>query len=231
MSPTDALEFVLKFDQHLKDFIVQRGGEAYFWLGGIIFAETGLVVFPFLPGDSLLFATGALCALGLLRWEILLAILFLAAFCGDNVNYFVGRTIGPRVLRGETGRWLNRNNLDRTHLFFERHGGRAVVMARFVPIVRTFAPFVAGVGQMSYAKFASYSLLGTALWAAVCITAGYLFGNIPAVQKHFTLVILGIIVVSLIPLGLEYLKARRSGDGAASGAIARPTAGAERDAA
>src|SRR5271167_2280789 len=121
MSPSDAFEFLLRFDQHLQDFIVQHGQTTYLWLGGIIFAETGLVVFPFLPGDSLLFATGALCATGLLRWEVLLLTLFVAAFVGDNVNYLIGRAIGPRVLRGETGRWLNRKNLDRTHAFFETH--------------------------------------------------------------------------------------------------------------
>lgn len=214
MTIPDLIDIALHFDKHLSEFVSANGALTYALLGGIVFAETGLVVLPFLPGDSLLFAAGALCAPNIngvhdkLLWEELVPVIFLAAFCGDNLNYAVGRLLGPRVLRGESGRWLSKKNLDRTHAFFETHGGKAVTLARFLPIIRTFAPFVAGVGGMRYTRFLAYSLLGTTLWAGVCVGAGFFFGNIPIVQRNFRFVVLGIIVVSLIPVAVEVVRAR-----------------------
>jgi membrane-associated protein len=186
----------------------------YGLLFGIIFAETGLVVTPFLPGDSLLFAAGAIAATGALDLWLVLVLLFAAAVAGDAVNYSIGRYIGPRVFRpegrsGRLGRFLNPKHLERAHEFFETHGGKAVVMARFVPIVRTFIPFVAGAASMTYASFAFYNITGGALWVIVCVGAGYLFGNIEVVKKNFELVVIGIIFVSILPMIVEFIKHRR----------------------
>jgi membrane-associated protein len=209
-----AIDFIRKFDEHLIYVTTTYGGWVYALLFLIIFAETGLVVTPFLPGDSLLFAAGALCGAGYLNPIIMIIVLVGAAIIGDAVNYSVGRTIGPRVFSAtdqttRLHRLLNRQHLDRAHQFFERYGGKAIVLARFVPIVRTFVPFVAGAGYMTYGAFAFYNITGALLWVLSCFGLGYLFGNVPIVKKHFELVALGIIFVSLIPIVVEFFKARR----------------------
>jgi membrane-associated protein len=179
-----------------------------------------LVITPFLPGDSLLFMAGALAALGQLSVWLLLALLFVAAVLGDTVNYAVGQFLGPRLFRGgRSSRFLNKEHLDRTHAFFEKHGAKTIIIARFVPIVRTFAPFVAGMGSMSYGRFVLYNIVGAAIWVGVCVTAGYFFGNLPFVRRNFSLVVLAIIAVSLVPAVVEFvnhrLAARRSAAAAA----------------
>jgi membrane-associated protein len=209
-----ALDFILKFDEHLIAFTAAYGPWVYAILFLIVFAETGLVVTPFLPGDSLLFAAGALCGAGYLNPLIMLVVLIAAAIIGDAVNYAIGRSLGPKVFsaRDQTTtlhKLLNREHLDRAHAFFERHGGKAIVMARFVPIVRTFVPFVAGAGYMTYASFAFYNITGALLWVLACFGLGYVFGNVPFVKKHFELVAIGIVLVSLLPIAWEFVKARR----------------------
>jgi membrane-associated protein len=210
------IDLFLHLDVHLAEFVARYGGWIYGLLFAIIFAETGLVVTPFLPGDSLLFAAGALAAIGRLDPWLLFLLLAFAAVLGNTVNYAVGNYIGPRVFRaddtsGTLHRLLNRQHLDRAHAFFEKYGGMAVVLTRFVPIIRTFVPFVAGAGAMRYATFALYNLFGGVLWVGVCIGAGYLFGNIPAVKNNFSLVALGIVAVSLLPMLVEWLKHRKKG--------------------
>ena len=200
------IEFVMHLDQHLVDLTAAYGGWIYGILFVIIFCETGLVVTPFLPGDSLLFAAGAVAALGSINIWVLGLLLIVAAVVGDTVNYHVGYFLGPKVLRGESSRWLNRRHLERTHRFFERYGARTIILARFVPIVRTFAPFVAGVGAMHYRRFLLYNVTGGVIWVIAFLGAGYWFGNWPAVQENFTLVVLGIIVVSLLPMLFELLR-------------------------
>jgi membrane-associated protein len=209
------IDFILKFDEHLIYVTATYGSWVYAALFLIIFAETGLVVTPFLPGDSLLFAAGALCGAGYLNPIIMIVVLVGAAIIGDAVNYSVGRTVGPRVFSAtdqqtRLHRLLNRQHLERAHQFFERYGGKAIVLARFVPIVRTFVPFVAGAGYMTYGAFAFYNVTGALLWVLSCFGLGYVFGNVPIVKKHFELVALGIIFVSLIPIAVEFFKARRS---------------------
>ena len=209
------IDLFLHLDTHLADFVKNYGTLVYGLLFAIIFAETGLVVTPFLPGDSLLFAAGALGATGALDVRLATILIFVASVLGDAVNYSVGRYAGPRIFKaeGRTGRLarlLNPKHLERTHEFFERHGGKAVVMARFVPIVRTFIPFVAGAGAMTYGTFALYNVIGGALWTVICVGAGYLFGNIPVVKQNFEFVILGIIAVSLLPMAIELLRQRPS---------------------
>jgi membrane-associated protein len=211
------IDFVLNFDQYLTAFVQDYGTFTYGILFAIIFAETGLVITPFLPGDSLLFAAGALAATGALSLEILVPVLVIAAVAGDAVNYAVGRRLAHRFLDDapDTGwiyRVVKREHVVQAHDFFERHGGKAVVLARFVPIVRTFVPFVAGGANMTYRTFAFYNVTGAILWVGLCAFAGYLFGNIPVVKENFELVVLGIIAVSLLPLAYELLKARRSTD-------------------
>lgn len=203
------LQFILHSDEHLRAFVAEHGALTYALLGLIVFAETGLVVMPFLPGDSLLFAAGALAGAGQLDVRVLGIVIFVAAFCGDNLNYALGRHFGPRILKGEDRRWLNRKNLDKTHAFFERHGGKAVVIARFVPIVRTFAPFVAGIGRMDYRNFVGFSILGTFLWVGTFVTTGYLFGNIPVVKHNFKYVVIAIVFVSMLPLVIEFIRAKK----------------------
>ena len=203
------IELFVHLDQHLAELTVSYGGWIYGLLFLIIFCETGLVVTPFLPGDSLLFAAGALAAIGSFNVWLLGALLIVAAVLGDTVNYHIGYYLGPKVLGGETSRWLNRKHLDRTHRFFERYGARTIILARFVPIVRTFAPFVAGVGTMAYRRFLLYNVVGGIIWVVGFLGAGYLFGNVPAVKEHFSLVILGIIAVSLLPMVFEFLRAMR----------------------
>ena len=202
------LDFVLHFDKHLSDFVRDYGTWVYAILFAIVFAETGFVVTPFLPGDSLLFAAGAVCARGDLSMVAMLGLLVLAAFTGNTVNYAVGRFIGPRVF-GSSYRLLNKEYLDRAHAFFEQYGGKAIVLGRFVPIVRTFVPFVAGAAQMTTASFVSYNLVGAVAWVALCLFAGWFFGNIPIVKNNFSLVTIGIVVVSVLPMVFEMISHRR----------------------
>ncbi len=208
------LDVLLHVDKHLLEFVRTYGSWVYALLFVIVFAETGFVVTPFLPGDSLLFATGALCATGALQTPAAIGLLALAAFTGNAVNYAVGRFVGPRVFSadgrpGAAHRLLNREHLDRAHLFFERYGGKAVILGRFVPIVRTFVPFVAGAAQMRSAAFALYNVIGAAGWVCLCVGAGVLFGNVPVVKENFSLVTIGIVAVSLLPMLVEYLRSRR----------------------
>ena len=202
------LDFVLHFDKHLTDFVRDYGTWVYAILFAIVFAETGFVVTPFLPGDSLLFAAGAVCARGDLSIWAMLGLLAFAAFAGNTVNYAVGRYIGARVFRSSY-RLLNKQYLDRAHAFFEQYGGKAIVLGRFVPIVRTFVPFVAGAGQMSTARFVSYNAVGAVAWVALCLFAGWFFGNIPIVRNNFSLVTIGIVIVSLLPMLFEIVARRR----------------------
>jgi membrane-associated protein len=203
------LDLFLHLDQHLSRIIADYGVWTHLILFLIVFAETGLVVTPFLPGDSLLFAAGTFAALGSLDLWLLIVMLIAAAILGDTVNYWVGAWIGPRAFSGNV-KFLRKDYLDRTHAFYEKHGGKTVILARFVPIIRTFAPFVAGVGAMSYPKFITYNVVGAVLWVGLFVPAGYFFGNIPAVRKNFTLVILAIIALSVLPIAVEALRTRRS---------------------
>jgi membrane-associated protein len=203
------IDLFLHLDQHLNRVIADYGVWTHLILFLIIFAETGLVVTPFLPGDSLLFAAGTFAALGSLDLWLLVVLLIAAAILGDTVNYWVGAWVGPRAFSGNV-KFLRKDYLDRTHAFYEKHGGKTVILARFVPIIRTFAPFVAGVGAMSYPKFITYNVVGAVLWVGLFVPAGYFFGNIPAVRKNFTLVILAIIALSVLPIALEAIRSRRS---------------------
>ena len=205
----DFIDLFLHLDIHLNAVIRDYGIWTYLILFLIVFCETGLVITPILPGDSLLFAAGAFAASGSLDVTWLFILLTVAAVLGDAVNYAVGYFMGPKVFSQENSRIFKKEYLDRTHQFYEKYGGKTIIIARFVPIVRTFAPFVAGVGSMTYAKFAGYNIIGGVLWVAVCISAGYAFGNIPIVKNNFTLVILGIIFVSLLPGIIEYLRQRQ----------------------
>ena len=209
------IDFVLHFDVHLLEFVRAHGNWVYGLLFGIVFAETGLVITPFLPGDSLLFAVGALAAgTGALNPWLSIVLLFLAAFTGNAVNYSMGRWIGPKVFAAtdRTGwkhRLLNRDYLTRAHAFFEQHGGMAVILGRFVPIVRTFVPFVAGAAQMTAPTFAFYNAVGAAAWVVLCVGAGLLFGNIPFVKNNFSLVTIGIVAVSMIPVAIGLMRGRK----------------------
>lgn len=208
------IDFLLHSDRHLVEFVEAYGAWVYGFLFAIVFAETGFVVTPFLPGDSLLFAAGALCATGSLSTPLALALLAIAAFTGNAANYSVGRMIGPRIFSAEDSsgishRLLNRQHLQRAHRFFEEYGGKAVILGRFVPIVRTFVPFVAGAARMTPWAFVSYNLVGAFAWVGICLGAGLLFGNVPAVKQNFSLVTIGIVVVSLLPAAVELLRARR----------------------
>jgi membrane-associated protein len=204
------LDIVLHMDQHLGAVIQSFGAWTYAILFIIIFCETGLVITPFLPGDSLLFATGAFAALGMLELGWLMLTLAVAAILGDTVNYWIGHQIGPRAFGKEGSRYLNRKHLDRTHEFYEKYGGKTIILARFVPIIRTFAPFVAGIGSMTYARFVAYNIIGGMAWVAILALAGYFFGNIPVIRRNFTLVILAIIVISVLPAVFEFLRQRKS---------------------
>ncbi|HPF62634.1 MAG TPA: DedA family protein, partial [Gemmatimonadales bacterium] len=199
------VDFFLHLDTHLAEIIREYGTWTYAILFLIVFAETGLVVMPLLPGDSLLFAAGTFAALGDLNPVLLILLLIAAAILGDTVNYWVGNRIGARAFSGNV-RFLKREYLERTQRFYERHGGKTIILARFVPIVRTFAPFVAGVGTMSYPRFLAYNVIGAVVWVTGFVTIGYLFGNIPAVKERFSLVILAIIAVSVLPIAIEIVK-------------------------
>lgn len=205
------VDFILHLDRHLVSLVAQYGVWTYAILFLIIFCETGLVITPFLPGDSLIFAVGALSAKGVLSFSVVTVLMIVAAILGDTLNYWIGYRIGPRVFTSESSRWLNRQHLDRTHQFYEKYGGKTIIIARFMPIIRTFAPFVAGIGRMSYGKFLLYNVVGGVLWIVLFMVAGYLFGNIPIVRRNFTLVIFGIIIVSVMPGVIEYLRVRRQG--------------------
>jgi membrane-associated protein len=204
-----AFDMFLHVDQHLGEFAQSYGVWIYALLFLIIFLETGVVVTPFLPGDSLLFAVGALAAADVIDVRIVLPLLTAAAIIGDNTNYFIGRAVGPRVFT-EHSRWLKHEHLLRTQRFYEQHGGKAVVLARFVPIVRTFAPFVAGVGRMRYPRFLAFDIGGGILWVWGFGLLGYFFGNTPIIKENFGLAIIAVILISLLPLFFEYWRARRS---------------------
>lgn len=203
------IDLFLHLDTYLHTVIQSYGMWTYLLLFLIIFCETGLVITPILPGDSLLFAAGTFAASGALDLGWLLGLLSIAAILGDAVNYTIGHFMGPKVFTQTDGRFLKKEYLDRTHQFYEKYGGKTIILARFVPIVRTFAPFVAGVGRMTYASFASYNILGGLLWITVCTVAGYLFGNIPVVKQNFTLAILAIIFISILPGLSEFLRHRQ----------------------
>jgi membrane-associated protein len=203
------IDFILHIDAHLAEIIRDYGAWTYAILFLIIFAETGLVVTPFLPGDSLLFAAGAFCAkpeTGL-NVHLMAVLLFIAAVIGDTVNYWIGAKLGPAVFKREDSMFLRKKHLERAHAFFEKYGGRAIILARFVPIVRTFVPFVAGVGQMTYSRFIAYNIIGGFVWIGFFIYAGFIFGNQPFVQKNFKLVILAIIILSVLPMVFEAWRA------------------------
>ncbi|MCX7929669.1 MAG: DedA family protein [Chlorobi bacterium] len=204
-------DVVLHLDRHIADLVTWGGGWAYVVLFLVIFAETGFVVTPFLPGDSLLFAVGSLCALGALELEIILVALVIAAIAGDALNYTVGNRCGHFILtHPQWQRWIRREHLDRTHAFYEHHGGKTIMLARFVPIVRTFAPFIAGLGEMTYRRFAMFNVIGAIAWVVSFTVLGYWFGNMPVVRNNFTLVIAAIIVISTLPAVIEFVRQRRA---------------------
>ncbi len=208
------IDLLLHSDKKLLELVAAYGSWVYAILFAIVFAETGFVVTPFLPGDSLLFATGALCATGALSTPLAIGLLIVAAFTGNAVNYTVGRIVGPRIFAGSDhaglfGRLLNREHLQRAHAFFEEYGGKAVILGRFVPIVRTFVPFVAGAAAMSSYTFGLVNLIGAAAWVGLCVGAGLLFGNVPIVKQNFSLVTIGIVAVSLLPVAVEIVMRRR----------------------
>ncbi len=203
------VQFVLHLDVHLAELVARYGVWIYAILFAIVFCETGLVVTPFLPGDSLLFAAGALAAVGRMDPWVLGVVLAAAAILGNTSNYWIGRFVGPRVFHWNDSRWFNRRALDRTHAFYERHGPVALTLARFVPIVRTFAPFVAGVGAMRHATFQLYSATGGIAWVAIFLALGYFFGNIPIVKSNLAFVMAGVIVVSLLPIAWAAVARRR----------------------
>ena len=203
----NAVDFFLHLDTHLGELIQQYGVWTYAILTLVVFCETGLVVTPFLPGDSLLFAAGALAALPAspLRVEVLFLLLTGAAIAGDTVNYWIGHKVGPRAFEGRI-KFLNPKHLERTHEFYEKYGGKAIIIARFVPIVRTFAPFVAGIGSMSYGRFIAYNVAGGVAWVAICLFGGYFFGNLPFVKENFSVVVLAIIFISVLPGVYEFVR-------------------------
>lgn len=211
---SEIINFILHVDSYLLELTQNYGAWIYAILFIVVFAETGLVVTPFLPGDSLLFATGALAATGALDVRVATVLVVVAAIAGDAVNYSIGRSAGARIIHlaktdPRWGRWINPAYVARAHDFFERHGGKAIVLGRFMPIVRTFVPFVAGVAEMSYPAFALYNITGGIVWVGICIGAGYVFGNVPIVKENFSLVALGIVIVSVLPMVIEFIRYRR----------------------
>jgi membrane-associated protein len=207
---TGFVDVVLHLDNYLQWLATNYGTWIYLILFLVIFCETGLVVTPFLPGDSLLFVAGAVAAGGGMHVHTLFAVLVLASFLGDNTNYWIGRFVGPRVFSRQGSRWLKPEHLQRTHEFYGRHGGKTVLIARFVPIVRTFAPFVAGVGSMTYPRFVPYAAGGAVLWIGSLLYAGYFFGNLPIVRQNLSFVIIGIVLLSITPGIVEFLRNRRT---------------------
>jgi membrane-associated protein len=203
-----AWDIVLHLDTHLADFVAEHGVWVYALLFAIVFIETGLVIWPFLPGDSLLFVAGAVAAAGGMNIAAVMAVLVAAALTGDNVNYAIGRWVGPRVFHYEKSRWFNPQHLARAHAFYERHGGKTIILARFIPVVRTYVPFVAGIGSMPYAGYIGFCVAGALIWVVSLCTAGYFFGNLPVVQKNLGVVIVLIVLVSISPAIYAWLKER-----------------------
>jgi len=222
-----AVDLFLHLDVHLAHLVQLFGPWLYGIVFLVIFCETGLVVTPILPGDSLLFALGALAALSdsPLDIRLLAGTLIVAALLGDNTNYFIGSRIGPRVFKRESSRLLSRKHLDRTRAFYERHGGKTVIIARFVPIVRTFAPFVAGIGRMPYRRFLAFSITGAVLWVLPFLFGGYMLGNLPMVKRNFHIAVIAVVFVSVLPAGIEYVKAKRRGARVAAASPGRKEAG------
>jgi membrane-associated protein len=204
------IDLFLHLDRHLNEVITEYGPWTYLLLFLIVFCETGLVITPVLPGDSLLFAAGALAAISgsPLNVGFLFVLLTVAAILGDTVNYWIGSSVGPKIFSKQNVRFLNREYLDRTHQFYEKYGGKTIIIARFIPIVRTFAPFVAGIGRMTYWRFLLYNVVGGIVWVAVCLFAGYWFGNIPIVKQNFSIVIIVIVFISVLPAIIEYVRHR-----------------------
>ena len=200
---------ILHLDQYLNMIIQNYGLWTYSLLFLIIFCETGLVVTPFLPGDSVLFAAGALSAIGSLRFASLFVVFFLAAVLGDTANYHIGQKIGSKIMEKEKVRFINKEHLKKAHLFYEKYGALTIVLGRFIPIIRTFVPFVSGIGEMSYPKFLLFNVLGGLMWVLLFLGGGYFFGNLPVVKDHFSFVIIAIILISLIPAVIAYLKGKR----------------------
>lgn len=210
-----ALQFAMHIDKHIESVIRDYGPQAYAILFLIVFAETGFIVTPFLPGDTLLFAVGLFChpdKASHLNFWLMFLVFMAAALGGDNVNYWVGRTLGPRLFKNENSKIFRRSHLEKTQNFFEKHGKRTIILARFVPIVRTFSPFVAGMGQMPYREFLLYSVLGAFFWVGLFLTGGYLLGDIPAVQDNFAVAMLAMAVVTFLPMAYEVWKAKRRGE-------------------
>jgi len=202
------LDVVLHLREHIGELIAQFGPHIYTIFFLVIFCETGLVLTPFLPGDSLLFTAGAFAALGQLNIWFMFALLSIAAILGDTVNYWIGHYLGPKVFKWKKSRFFNPEHLQRTHAFYEKYGGKTIILARFVPIIRTFAPFVAGIGAMTYPQFILYNIVGGLAWVAICLFAGYWFGNMPWVARNFELVIIAIIFISVLPMVYEFWKSR-----------------------
>ncbi|MBB5020276.1 membrane-associated protein [Chitinivorax tropicus] len=208
------IDFILHVDQHLLELTQQYGTWVYGILFLIIFCETGLVVTPFLPGDSLLFVAGALASQGAMNVHLLAALLIVAAILGDTVNYAIGRRFG-HILTGPNAKLIKKEYLDKTHAFFEKYGGRTIIVARFVPIVRTFAPFVAGIGEMSYSKFIAYNVIGAAVWVLAFVYGGFFFGSLPIVQQNLKLIMVAIIIISVMPIVIEWIRHRQAAKRAA----------------
>ncbi|MBS2013973.1 MAG: VTT domain-containing protein [Deltaproteobacteria bacterium] len=194
--------------KNLDQFTIEHGNTTYLILFAIVFVETGVVIMPFLPGDSLLFAAGAVASRGFLNPVALAGGLMLAAILGDTLNYQIGKKIGPAVMKSEKSRWFNKKHLDKTHKFFEKYGGKTIILARFVPIVRTFAPFVAGAGAMTYSRFIVYNIVGAVAWVTLMLGSGWLLGQHPFVKDHFEMIVIGIVVLSVMPMVVEWWKAR-----------------------
>lgn len=209
---TSIISFILHIDVHLAEIVAQYGVLSYGFLFAIIFAETGLIVTPFLPGDSLLFAIGALSALGSFNIFLSLAVLAAAAILGDTVNYWVGHFFGQKIVDNPNIPFINQKHIDQTTEFYKKHGGKTIILARFVPIVRTFAPFVAGIGKMDYGQFLLYNVIGGLTWVGAFTLLGFFFGNLPSVKENFTIVVLAIIAISVLPMIWEFIKAKRSGE-------------------
>jgi len=214
------VDFVMHLDRHMAEIIQRYGAQTYGIIFLIVFLETGVVVTPILPGDSLLFAAGSFAGLGALSLWPLFLLCCAAAILGDTVNYGIGAYLGPKVFHYPKSRFFNPQHLQKTHEFYERYGGKTIIIARFIPIIRTFAPFVAGVGKMTYGQFLSYNAIGGVLWVSICVFAGYFFGNLPFVKKNFSLVILAIVVISVMPALIEFVRHRAERKRAA----ARPVA-------
>ncbi|MFY9557466.1 MAG: DedA family protein [Blastocatellia bacterium] len=210
------IDVFLHLDKHLNEIIGQYGAWTYLILFLIVFCETGLVVTPVLPGDSLLFAAGTFAALGSLNVFWLFVLLTLAAVLGDTVNYWIGHWVGPKIFHRENVRFLNKKHLERTHAFYERYGGKTIIIARFIPIVRTFAPFVAGIGSMTYWRFIAYNVIGGVAWVALCVFAGFFFGNLAIVKNNFSLAIIAIVLISVLPMLAEYFRHRMAKPGRTS---------------